>query len=119
MNRWASLLIGRPVPDRAERTEQVGPVRGVAMLGLDALASAAYGPEALLTILIVIGTASARYVLPLSLIICIVLLLVSLSYRRPLRRTRAAGGGRTRSRERTWAVVRVSSPRLHSRSTTS
>ena len=112
MNRWASLLIGSPIPDCAERTEQVGPVRGVAMLGLDALASAAY------TLLIVIGTASARYVLPLSLIICIVLLLVSLSYRQTIA-AYPSGGGRTQSRERTWAVVRVCSPRLRSRSTTS
>ena len=118
MNRWASLLIGSPIPDCAERTEQVGPVRGVVMLGLDALASAAYGPEALLTLLIVIGTASARYVLPLSLIICIVLLLVSLSYRQTIA-AYPSGGGRTQSRERTWAVVRVCSPRLRSRSTTS
>lgn len=99
MNRWATLLMGRPIPDRAEQAEQVGPARGVAMLGLDALASAAYGPEALLTILIVIGAASARHVLPLSLLICAVLLLVSLSYRQTIAAYPNGGGAYTVARD--------------------
>ena len=38
----------------------------VAILGLDALASAAYGPEALLTVLLVLGAVGLNYVLLLS-----------------------------------------------------
>src|SRR4051794_12831333 len=72
---FVSLLFGPPLPDRMERVERVGPVRGVAVLGLDALASAAYGPEALLTVLIVLGTASAQWVLPLSAVIVVVLVI--------------------------------------------
>jgi hypothetical protein len=50
-----TLLFGKPLRSDAEAEEQLGPVQGVPVLGLDALDSASYGPEAALTILVVIG----------------------------------------------------------------
>ena len=46
-------IFGRPLATAEEDRQRVGTVAGVPMLGLDALASAAYGPEAALTMLIV------------------------------------------------------------------
>jgi hypothetical protein len=43
-----------------------GPVQGIPVLGLDALASASYGPEAALTILLVIGAAASQQIVPVS-----------------------------------------------------
>ena len=52
------ILFGRPLATEEGEGEQVGPIAGVPILGLDALASAAYGPEALLTALLPVGIAS-------------------------------------------------------------
>jgi hypothetical protein len=43
------LLLGRPVDEA--RAECVGAAAGIPIFGLDALSSAAYGPEAALTLL--------------------------------------------------------------------
>jgi hypothetical protein len=42
------LVIGRPIATTEERAEHIGPVAGIPVFGLDALSSAAYGPEAAL-----------------------------------------------------------------------
>jgi len=42
------LLIGKPLAASDERAERIGPVAGIGVFGLDALSSAAYGPEAAL-----------------------------------------------------------------------
>ena len=51
------LLFGRALSSRDERAEKIGPVAGIPIFGLDALSSAAYGPEAALTLLIPLGAA--------------------------------------------------------------
>jgi len=49
------LLFGKPLSSADERGECIGAAAGVPIFGLDALSSAAYGPEAALTLLIVLG----------------------------------------------------------------
>ena len=58
------ILIGKPLATTDERAEQIGPSAGIPIFGLDALSSAAYGPEAALTLLIVLGAAGVGYILP-------------------------------------------------------
>jgi hypothetical protein len=41
-------------------------VQGLAALSLDALSSVAYGPEAILVVLVAAGTAGLRYSLPIT-----------------------------------------------------
>jgi hypothetical protein len=53
------VLFGRPLGTWEERGEKLGPVAGIPVFGLDALSSAAYGPEAALSLLIVLGTAGS------------------------------------------------------------
>ncbi len=50
-----NLLFGRPLATSEERAEHIGPLAGIPVFGLDALSSAAYGPEAALTLLIPLG----------------------------------------------------------------
>ena len=58
------LLIGKPILTTDERAEQIGPVQGIPIFGLDALSSAAYGPEAALSLLIPLGLAeSVHYII--------------------------------------------------------
>ena len=46
------LIVGKPLKTSDERAEQIGPAAGIPIFGLDALSSAAYGPEAALSLLI-------------------------------------------------------------------
>lgn len=64
-----TLLLGVPLSTREEETEQIGARQGAGVLGLDALASAAYGPEAALTMLLPIGDLALRYIAPITLVI--------------------------------------------------
>lgn len=89
------LLFGRPLRTEEEATQRIGPLRGIPLLGLDALASAAYGPEAALTVLLPLGLASTRYIAPLSAIIIVLLGLVSFSYRQTIAAYPNGGGSYT------------------------
>ena len=56
------FLLGRPLASSEESTEEIGVAKGVPVFGLDALGSAAYGPEAALTLLIPLGVAGLAYI---------------------------------------------------------
>ncbi len=49
---WIDVLFGRPLASWEDQGERISPVQGIPIFGLDALSSAAYGPEAALTILL-------------------------------------------------------------------
>jgi amino acid transporter len=89
------FLLGRPLASRQESTQQVGVFDGVAVFGLDALGSAAYGPEAVLTVLIPAGVLGLRYILPLSGIVTALLPIVYLSYRQTISAYPNGGGAYT------------------------
>ena len=72
------FLFGPPLKSDADREERVGPAKGIPIFGLDALSSAAYGPEAALTLLIPLGVAGIAYILPISISIVILLAIVLL-----------------------------------------
>src|ERR1700730_13440412 len=73
-------LFGRPLATYEEGEQRVGVVAGIPMLGLDALSSAAYGPEAALTLLIPLGAAGVGYIGPISALIIALLFVVYFSY---------------------------------------
>lgn len=77
------FLIGRPIATSEERAEQVGVAAGIPIFGLDALSSAAYGPEAALTLLIPLGLLGTAYILPLSISIITLLVIVFSPTARP------------------------------------
>src|ERR1700730_10930863 len=74
------FLIGRPLANSEQRAEHVGPAAGLPIFGLDALSSAAYGPEAALTLLIPLGMLGVHYIVPISVAIIILLIIVYFSY---------------------------------------
>ena len=59
-----NLLFGRPLASSEDQGERITPSQGVPTFGLDALSSAAYGPEAALTILLPLGLAGVHYIAP-------------------------------------------------------
>jgi hypothetical protein len=81
-------------PDEEER-HRLTTLSGLAALSLDALSSVAYGPEAIVVVLVAAGTAGLAYTLP-----------VTVAIGRSSRRSRTAAA-RTRSRAGTWARCRL------------
>jgi len=93
--RLLNLLFGRPLATTAERAECIGPLAGIPVFGLDALSSAAYGPEAALTLLIPLGLMGVKYIVPVSLAIVILLVIVYFSYRQTIEAYPRGGGSYT------------------------
>jgi len=75
-----NLVVGKPLATTEERAEHIGPIAGIPVFGLDALSSAAYGPEAALTLLIPLGFLGIQYIVPISFAIIVLLAIVFLSY---------------------------------------
>jgi amino acid transporter len=89
------LLLGRPLATSEERGESIGPVAGIPIFGLDALSSAAYGPEAALTLLIPLGLLGVKEIVPVSAAIVGLLIIVYFSYRQTIEAYPHGGGSFT------------------------
>ena len=89
------FLFGPPLRSDADREERVSPARGIPIFGLDALSSAAYGPEAALTLLIPLGVAGIAWILPISISIVVLLGIVYFSYRQTIEAYPGGGGSYT------------------------
>src|ERR1700730_10192594 len=92
-------LIGRRLATDEEGEQRVGVLAGVPMLGLDALGSAAYGPEAALTLLIPLGAAGIAYIGPSGTLLIALLLVVYFSYRQTIIAYPHGGGSYTVAKE--------------------
>lgn len=89
------LLVGKPLATSDERAEQIGPSSGVAIFGLDGLSSAAYGPEAALTLLLPLGFPGVPYIIEITGAIILLLLVVYFSYRQTVEAYPNGGGSYT------------------------
>jgi amino acid transporter len=65
---------------------------GIAALSLDALSSVAYGPEAILIVLVAAGVAGLRYALPITIAIVVLLAVLVISYRQVIEAFPGGGG---------------------------
>src|SRR5271165_6109158 len=92
---FTDLLFGRPLATEEEKAERIGPAKGIPIFGLDALSSAAYGPEAALTLLIPLGMAGVAYIWPITVGIVVLLGIVYFSYRQTLSAYPQGGGSYT------------------------
>jgi amino acid transporter len=90
-----NLLFGRPLATSEERAEHIGPIAGIPIFGLDALSSAAYGPEAALTLLLPLGLMGVQYIVPISTAIIVLLTIVFFSYRQTIEAYPHGGGSYT------------------------
>jgi amino acid transporter len=67
-------------------------LEGLAALSLDALSSVAYGPEAIVVVLVAAGTVGLEYTLPVTLAIVILLAVLVVSYRQVIEAFPSGGG---------------------------
>jgi amino acid transporter len=92
-------ILGRPLASHESGKQRIGAAVGVPTFGLDALSSAAYGPEAALTVLLPAGAAGLAYIFPITVAIVILLGIVYLSYRQTIAAYPSGGGSYTVARE--------------------
>jgi amino acid transporter len=88
-------IIGKPLATSEERAEHIGVAAGIPIFGLDGLTSAAYGPEAAMTLLIPLGVAGVEYGWRIIAAILILLTIVYFSYRQTIAAYPSGGGSYT------------------------
>ncbi len=86
------VLLGPPLRSTAIARERMRKLVALPVLSADALSSVAYGPEAMLAILVLGGTAGLSYSLPISATIAFLMLAVGVSYRQTIRAYPHGGG---------------------------
>ena len=91
----SDVVFGKPLATSEERAEQIGVAAGIPIFGLDALTSAAYGPEAAMALLIPLGIASTNFIIPIISSILILLVIVYFSYRQTIAAYPNGGGSYT------------------------
>ncbi|MBV8375701.1 MAG: APC family permease, partial [Verrucomicrobia bacterium] len=99
VGRLFHFIFGRPLANAERETQKIGPLQGVPILGLDALGSASYGPEAALAVLLPLGVVGIHYVPEvLGAIICLLAILY-FSYRQTIAAYPNGGGSFTVAKE--------------------
>src|SRR6202034_1604531 len=88
-------IIGKPLATSEERAEHIGVAAGIPIFGLDGLTSAAYGPEAAMTLLIPLGVAGVEYGWRIIAAILVLLTIVYFSYRQTIAAYPSGGGSYT------------------------
>ncbi|PVE05557.1 amino acid permease [Streptomyces scopuliridis RB72] len=86
------VALGAPLKSTAIARERMRKLIALPVLSADALSSVAYGPEALLAVLVLGGTAGLAYSLPVALAIVFLMLAVGVSYRQTIRAYPYGGG---------------------------
>ena len=94
-----TLLIGRPLANKEAADRKIGVLEGVPAMGLDGLGSAAYGPEAMLNVMAVVGAAGLGAVGPITWVILVLLAILFLSYWQTIAAYPSNGGAYTVARE--------------------
>src|SRR5262249_1488536 len=93
------LLIGRKLANRERDSTKMTALGGGPAMGLDGLGSAAYGPEAALTVLIPLGVAGLAAIGPITIAILVVLAILFVSYWQTIEAYPTNGGSYTVARE--------------------
>ncbi|NDK24908.1 APC family permease [Streptomyces sp. TR1341] len=86
------VLLGPPLAGTAIAVERMRKLVALPVLSADALSSVAYGPEAMLAVLVLGGAAGLRYSLPIAAVIAFMMLAVGVSYRQTIRAYPHGGG---------------------------
>src|SRR5256884_718128 len=93
------LLFGRKLANREGESEKITAFQGVPAMGLDGLASSAYGPEAALTILAPLGFFGLAYMGPITIAVLAVLAILYISYWQTIEAYPTSGGSYTVAHE--------------------
>jgi amino acid transporter len=93
------LLIGEPFPTSRESHERLDKVRGLAVFASDPISSNAYATEAIMHVLIVLGSGALAMTLPLGMAVAFLVLMVIFSYIQTILHYPDGGGAYTVSKD--------------------
>ncbi|HUN23366.1 MAG TPA: APC family permease [Anaerolineales bacterium] len=91
-SQFKKIIIGKPLETAAAPHQAIGKIPGLAVFASDALSSVAYATEEILVILALAGSAFFGLSLPIALGICILLVVVTISYRQTIFAYPGGGG---------------------------
>ncbi|RZU73093.1 amino acid/polyamine/organocation transporter (APC superfamily) [Micromonospora kangleipakensis] len=84
LTRLRRVLVGPPLSSSAVLYERMRKVVALPILSSDLLSSIAYGPEAMLAVLVLAGSAALGLSLPLAALLVVLMIAVGLSYRQTI-----------------------------------
>jgi amino acid transporter len=99
LERVRHYLIGSPFPTSKEIHERLDKVRALAVFASDPISSNAYATEAIMTVLVVLGSVGLRMTLPLGLGVAGLVLMVVFSYIQTIYHYPDGGGAYTVARD--------------------
>jgi len=99
MTRLRKILLGRRLANEEVQERKIGAFEGIPAMGLDGLGSSAYGPEAALTVLAVLGAGSLHAIGLVMAPILVLLAILFASYWQTIRAYPNNGGSYTVSRQ--------------------
>jgi amino acid transporter len=91
-SNWQTLLFGHPLSSADAPHQTIGKMVGLAVFSSDALSSVAYGPQEMMTILVVAGMGALPNALPLAIAIAILLAILTFSYEQTIHAYPGGGG---------------------------
>jgi amino acid transporter len=86
------VLIGPPLRSTAIAEERMSRLLALPVLSPDALSSVAYGPEAMMAVLVLAGSAELKLSVPIGAVLVVLMLAVGLGYRQVIRAYPHGGG---------------------------
>jgi amino acid transporter len=93
--RLRRAIVGPPLRSAAINAERMRKLVALPILSSDALSSVAYGPQAILVVLIAAGSGALSHAIPIALAIGVLMIAVGLSYRQTVRAYPNGGGSYT------------------------
>ncbi|MBU0512687.1 MAG: APC family permease [Chloroflexi bacterium] len=95
INNVKLKLIGRPIPTSMEAHERLDKIRGLAIFASDPISSNAYATEAIMSILIILGSGALAMTMPIALGIALLIAIVVFSYIQTILHYPGGGGAYT------------------------
>lgn len=95
LNDIKRILIGNPIPNSHELHERLDKVRALAVFASDPISSNAYATEAIMSILLLLGSGALSMTLPLAMAIAALVLTVIFSYIQTIMHYPEGGGAYT------------------------
>src|SRR5579859_2835792 len=93
------LVFGRPLRTSEGAGQRLDRPRALGAFGLDALSSVAYGPDEILYVLLLAGSAGVAWNVPIGVAIAVLLAIIVTSYRQTIFAYPHGGGSYTVARE--------------------
>ncbi|MEA3185894.1 MAG: hypothetical protein QOJ74_2371, partial [Ilumatobacteraceae bacterium] len=100
--RLKRILIGKPISSEEQEHQRLRKLIALPIFASDAISSTAYATDEILVVLLLqagIGFAAFKYLIPLAIIVCILMIIVVASYRQTIHAYPSGGGAYVVSRE--------------------